>query len=199
MVVRLTRRRRRDAGIGAQVDDLGEAPGTIVADAEITHLADADQVGDHSHRLSHRRVGILFVQIVDVDVVGAEARQAFVDRAQQPLARQAASVRPVAHRVRHLGGQHPAVAIAGDEAAGDFLGGATDIGVGGVDEVDPGVARHADHERRGRLVGRPPEGQGSETKRRHLESGVAERTVLHARPSRGAVTPAQSRGGSGNS
>ena len=50
------------------------------------------------------------MDLIQVDVVGAEPPQAGVDRGENRFARQAAAVRALAHREEDLGGDHDLVA-----------------------------------------------------------------------------------------
>lgn len=144
VVVRLAHRGSIDAEPVADVADLGDAPGAVVGDAEIAHLARADQVTHRAHRLFQRSRVIFLVQIVDVDVIGAEPLQALVGRLQHPTPRQPAAIGIVAHGIGEFCREHPGVAIAGDGAADNFFGSTFRIGIRRVDEVDPGAVRLAD-------------------------------------------------------
>jgi hypothetical protein len=80
------------------------------------------------------------VEPVHVDVVGAEAAQAGVERLDHVLAMAAAAVGIAGAGVDGvLGGQHPPGPLGGDQLAGDLLAGAVGVGVGGVDEVAAGL------------------------------------------------------------
>src|SRR5437868_9046634 len=57
---------------------------------------------------------VFLVKVVDVDVISPEPLQAFLGGLQHPAPRQAGAVRIVAHRVRKLGGEHPALPIVGN-------------------------------------------------------------------------------------
>src|SRR5262249_15051445 len=122
-----------------------------------------------------------FVQIIDVDVIGAEPAQARVRRAHDPFARKPARVRPLPHRVGELGCDYPLVALVGDGAAGDLLGAPAVVGVGAVDEIDPRLARLGDDALRGRLVGRAAEHHGAEAQRGYFQAAASEIAVVHAR------------------
>ena len=61
-------------------------------------------------RLLDRRLGIEPVDLVEVDVVGAEAAERRVDGLEDVLARQASSVDVIADRVEDLGRHHHFVA-----------------------------------------------------------------------------------------
>lgn len=50
------------------------------------------------------------MDLVEVDIIGAEAAQAVVDLVEDRLARQAGAIGARAHAVEHLGGEHDPVA-----------------------------------------------------------------------------------------
>ena len=179
IVIGLADHRAVDAEAVADVADFGDPPGAVVRDAEIAHLALPDQFAHRAHGLVQRRRMVFLMQIIDVDIVGAEPLQAFVGRLQHPAPRQPAAVGIVAHGVGELGGEHPVVPAVGNRAADHLLGIAAIIGVRGVDEIDAGLARLRDDPRRGRLVGRPAEHHGAQADRRDLQAAAAELTVLH--------------------
>ena len=137
-------------------------------------------------------IGVVVVEAVDlveVDVVHAEPPQRVVDGVHDVLARQAALVGVVAHRVVDLGGDDHLVARGAEilqRPAGDLLAGAARVHVGGVEEVDPGLERRA--RRRAALlvlVEHPVAplagavGHHAEAEPRHLEAGGAEIDVFH--------------------
>ena len=84
------------------------------------------------------------VDLVEVDVVGAEPAQAGLALADDPPARVAVMFGSVAHRAVHLGREDDVVAAAGERLADDLLRLAGGVHVGGVDEVDAGVERGVD-------------------------------------------------------
>lgn len=62
-------------------------------DADVERLALADDVGEGLERLLERGLVVEAVRLVQVDVVGAEARERAVDRLEDVLAAQAGVVR----------------------------------------------------------------------------------------------------------
>ena len=64
-----------------------------LADADVQRLALADDVGERLHRLLERRLGVVAVRLVQVDVVGPEPLQRAVDRLHDVLAGEAGVVR----------------------------------------------------------------------------------------------------------
>ena len=119
VVVRLADDRRRHALRRAFGDDLGDAPAAVVRHAEVADLAAADQVADRADGLGDRRAPVVAVQVVDVDVIGGEPREAAVAGRQHPAPRQAAVVRRPGQRVADLGGEDPALAVRLDRRADD--------------------------------------------------------------------------------
>jgi hypothetical protein len=97
------------------------------------------------------------VDLVQVDVVGAQPGQGGVDLLQDGPAGQAGPARAVVHLAEHLGGQHDVLAtrIAPDRAAHDLLRGAGLIDVGGVPEGDAEVDGLLE-KRLGLVVGQGP-------------------------------------------
>ena len=127
-------------------EHLGELPGEHAGGADVERLARAHDVVQRAQRLFDRRVVIEAVDLVEIDVIGAEPAQAVVDGVQDVLARQAALVRVVAHRVEDLGGDDDAVARGEvlQRAPSDFFAHADGVHVGGVEEVDAGFQRAAE-------------------------------------------------------
>jgi arginase family enzyme len=81
-----------------------------------------DEVGERAERLLDIDVGLVAVDLVEVDPVGAEAFQRVLDLADDPAARDAALVRVIAHRPPCLGGEHDVIApAAGERLADDDL------------------------------------------------------------------------------
>jgi hypothetical protein len=84
------------------------------------------------------------VDLVEVDMVEPEPREAGVDLVQQVVAAGAGVVRPLAHRPHALGGDHHLVARHAQglqRAADELLALPGGVEIGGVDEVDPAVER----------------------------------------------------------
>src|SRR5262249_3691120 len=104
-----------------------------------------------------------------------------VGRAHDPLAREAAHVRSLSHRIGEFRGEHPLVALVRDGAAGHLLGTAAIVGVGTVDEIDARLARLSDDALCGRLVGGTTEHHGAEAEARHLQPAAPEIAIVHAR------------------
>jgi hypothetical protein len=129
------------------------------------------------------------VDLVQVDIVGAEAAQAVVDLGQDRLAGQARAVGARAHRVPDLGGDDDVVAVGEvlQRPAEDLLAGTLGVHVGGVEEVDARLDRVPD-ERAALLLAQRPDrvaaarlavGHGADGDGRDVEAGVAELDVAH--------------------
>ena len=140
----LTKRARPCASLARE--HLGELKGVHAGSADVERLAGAHDVVQRAQRLFDRRVVIEAVDLIEVDVIGAEAAQAGVDGVVDVFAREAALVGVVAHRVEDLGGDDDAVARGEvlQRAAGDLFADAVGVHVGGVEEVDAGFQRAAD-------------------------------------------------------
>ncbi|SNY46838.1 hypothetical protein SAMN05421748_10815 [Paractinoplanes atraurantiacus] len=119
-----------------RLDDRGRRR---VGGADRTDLAAAYEIGQGRQGLLQVGARIEAVDLVEVDVVGAQAAQGVLDRRHDPAAGGALPVRVVAHRPAELGGDHDAVAAALQGLADDLLGFAVRVDVRRVDEVDAGV------------------------------------------------------------
>ena len=121
------------------------------------------------------------VDLVQVDVVGAEATQAVLDLGHDPAARAAVRVRVLAHRGEELRREDDVVAAAVERLADDLLRLARRVHVGGVDEVDPGVEAAVDDPRALVVVGLAPraEHHGAEAVLADLDPGASERSHAH--------------------
>src|SRR5258708_40062429 len=82
----------------------------------------------------------------------------------------------------HLAGEHDVVAAALECLADDLLGFAPGVHVGGVDEVDPCVQGPVDDPDRVVVVGvsHGPKHHGAQAVGADLDSGPAQRAVLHS-------------------
>jgi len=124
-------------------------------------------------------VVILFVQVENVDVVGAEPAQRFLRALDHPFARKPPLVWPFAANISELGGEHPVVALVADRAPDHLLGLAARVAVRRVDEIDALILRLGDDAACGRLVGWPPERHRAEAKPRDLDAAAAQIAILH--------------------
>ena len=177
------------AVLALQVQGLGELPGVHRGRAEVADLAGLDQVVQGLQGLLQRCRVVIAVNLVEVDVVGAEPPQAVVDLGHDRLAGQAPPVRPRPHRVAQLGGNHDVVAVreVTERAAEDLLAGAVRVQVGGVEEVDASLEGMLDERAAGFLVQRPDRvaavgiavGHRADGDRGHVQAGSAKLDVAH--------------------
>lgn len=91
---------------------LHDAVGGEGRGAEVADLSRALQVGQGRQGLLVAGARVPAVDLVEVDVVDAEAAQAVVQRGDQPAARTAPVVALVTHRHGRLRGQHDVVTSA---------------------------------------------------------------------------------------
>src|SRR5688500_18323347 len=91
----------------------------------------------------------------------------------------AARIDVAASRVEALGGDYQVVAPAADQPAEDLLRLAGVVLVGGVEEVDAGVARGAEHARRLGGVGVAAERHRAHAKLGNLYAAAAKRRHFH--------------------
>ncbi len=157
--------------------------------AEVTHLAGLHLLGHHADRVLDRHAAIEPVLVPEVDVVGAEALQA-------PLERRAHVLRPavlardpaVGELEAELGRDDRLRAATGERAAEQRLVGVGPVDLGGVEEVDPELERAMDGRDAFRLVGLAvhlgragdaAHAHGAEADRRDDQSLLAECALLH--------------------
>src|SRR5690606_8404623 len=140
-----------------------------------------DEVGQDGERLLEVGAGVRALELVDVDVVGAEAAQRALDGSGDPAAGATLQVRPLAHRQTDLGGEDHLVAAPLERSPDDLLRVA--VAVRGVDEVDPCVERLVDDpDRLVRVVAHlAGEHERAECVGADLDAGPPERAVLHKR------------------
>ncbi len=132
-------------------------------DGEITNAdgADLSLLIKHAHCLGgfldgHQRVGPM--DLIDVDIVGAQAAQRFIDLPQNPLAGCVSIDLAVAPLKTHLGGDDDlrAQARGSDRFADDLLGCAEAVRRGRIDQIDALIQSGADRGDRFMLVGSAP-------------------------------------------
>ena len=89
---------------------LGELPAGHRRRAQVAGLARLDHVVQRFHGLGHGSLGVEPVDLVQVDVAGAEPGQGGVDLLEDGLAGQARAAGAVVHPAGYLGGQHDVLA-----------------------------------------------------------------------------------------
>jgi hypothetical protein len=90
--------------------------------AEIANLPPVHQVGQRGERVVDVGARLRTVDLVQVDVIRAEAPQAVLDLPHDPTARVAAVVGVVAHLGVELGGEHDVLPPARQGLPQDLLG-----------------------------------------------------------------------------
>jgi hypothetical protein len=119
------------------------------------------------------------VQLIEVQVVGAQPPQAGVDRVEQVFAAETPPVRPAAEP--DLGRHDDVVPRASlQPAADDLLRPALAVAVRGVDEGAAGLGEAVQQPMALRLADLPPERHGAQTQPADPQPGLPERNVLHA-------------------
>jgi hypothetical protein len=118
----------RDAQALGDVERLGQPRRGEVRGADGAHLAGLHEVVEGTQRVLERRVGVVVVRLVEVDVVGLQALERGLDRLADVGRREPDLA--FAHRLAELGGQHHAAALAAllEPLADDGLGLAAAVG-----------------------------------------------------------------------
>ena len=159
-------------------------------DREIAHPDGADLSLDEQceHRLGgflHRHQGIGPVDLVDVDVIGAQPPQRILDLAQDARAAGIAEHAAMLPFKSGLGGDDDARAQAalGDCLADDLLGTAEAVDRSRIDDIDAMLERRPDGGNRGGFVGSAPhpsaDGPGAERDARHRKRRARNVGELH--------------------
>src|SRR4051794_16650053 len=139
------------------------------------------------------------MELIEIDVVGAEALEAHLAGADDLLPRRAIVVRACAHRHAGLRGDEHLVAPALNRLAKDLLRQASRITVGGVEHVRTSRKSYVDKLGGFLDVGRAPlsqnlaasaEGSRTEDEGRDLQPRSSKRAILHvALPGRHPALP----------
>ena len=201
----LHRHEARPAGSAGGVLGLRELPGVHAGRADVARLAGPDDVVKRSHRLLDRRLVVPAVDLVEVDIVGAQPLEGRVDGGEQVLSREAAVVRARPRREVGLRREHVVVSAREElreQPSGDLLAAAARVHVGGVEERHARLDR-VPHDRLRILLRELPGPNGRiavahhpEADPRDPEAGRAEAHVLHqsaGRASRCTATAATTR------
>jgi len=131
-VVHLLRHARLEAGL----DHLQELPGSEVRGAERTHFSARDQLLHRPQRGLQRSGVIGLVEVVQLDAVGPQPAQAFLDRRGDPLRRKTLRFGH-AGADADFGGDARLRAAASQRAAQDPLGFTPDVRVRSIEENQP--------------------------------------------------------------
>jgi hypothetical protein len=144
VVLVLSRRVRRQAPVPRDPGGVGDLPAAEVGAADVPHLARAHDVVERAQRLLLRRARVREVELVEVDVVGAETAQARVDGIEDVSPRRARHQRSVAHRPAELGADDGALPLALQRLSEELLRpAASAVDVRGVEQRDAEVERLA--------------------------------------------------------
>jgi hypothetical protein len=170
---------------------LANSQACIETGAEIADLARLDQVVECFEGLLQRRGVVIAVDLVEVDVVGAEPGEAVIDLGHDRLAGEPFAVGAGPHGVAQLGGDHHVVAVREvlQRPAEDLLARALRVHVRGVEEVDARVQGVADQRARIGLAERPDRvaalglavGHRADGEGRDVQAGGAELDVFHGK------------------
>ena len=136
------------------------------------HPAAADELVDGEKRLLERNLGVVDVQVEQVDPIGAQATQRRVDGRRDRRGGEARMFGALADFRR----DHEVVAVAALAHPGADHGLATTrgVGVGGVDEVAAPVGVAVEDRASGRRVRGPAEDIAAQGEREDVEVGIAE-------------------------
>ena len=174
---------------GGEVEGFGELPGEHGGGADVAGFSCFDNVVERFEGFFDGGLVVPAVDLIEVDVVGAEAAEGVVDFGEDGFAREAGAVGVRAHAAVDFGGEDDLV--AGGEvfegAAGDFFAGAVGVDVGGVEEIDAGVDGGFE-EGAGLVFGQAPGmnaaardaiAHAAEADLGDFEAGVSESCVFH--------------------
>ncbi len=191
VVVVLHRDESGPAVLVGEVEGFGKLPGIHAARADVAGFAGSHDVVERGKRFFDRRFVIPAVDLVEVDVIGAEAAEAVIDFGEDCFAREAGAVDIGPHAAVDLRGEDDRVARGHflEQLADDLFAGAVGVDVGGVEEIDAGVERLFDEgpsfffgqrPRVGAAVGQAV-AHAAEADSGDFEATVAEAGVLHGR------------------
>ena len=182
VVVRLADRRAGHVQRLGHVHHLGDAPAAEVGHAPGADLAGAQQRVHGAQRLFQVHAVVIAVQVVDVEVVGAQAPQAVLAGALDPAPRVVRLVGLGAHAVAQFAGQHPVAARAVLEQLTQQAFTATHrVDIGRIDEVHAVFAGVGQDIARLGQVGLVGKHHGAQAQGRDFQRALAQRTVLHGR------------------
>jgi hypothetical protein len=110
--------------------------------ADLPDLASLDQAVHRAERVGDRHIRIGLMQLIEIDVVGAESAQAVVAGLPDVLRPRPCAL--VVHRHAELRGDDRPIAAVGECAAEEFLALGCAVDVGGIEEVDACIERGVD-------------------------------------------------------
>src|SRR5581483_838300 len=167
-----------------------QMPAGEIGGADIADLAGANELVERRQSFFDRGLGILAMQLEEIDMIGAEPLQRGVDRLDQMLARGAEAVRTGAGRKRALGGDQQAVALALDRLAEDLLRASLVIDIRAVEHRDAAIEADVDHTCSTGRIDRPPIARqpelakigAAQAEHRHLKTRTPETPDFHVSP-----------------
>ena len=186
------RQARTPAALAEQIMHAHRSPRGVVGDAHVPGAPGGDGQAQCVGRLLQGGAGIGHLDQQEVQVIGAQAGQAGVERVQQRAAG------GVSHRGPLPGspGAHPglgdqdevlAIHVLAQEHADHLLADALAVGGGGVHERAPGIEEDVELFLGLELIGVPAPGHRAQAHGGHTQAGPAESPVLH-RPNRSGST-----------
>ncbi len=143
---------------------MGDIVGRLFGGADRPHLAGLDKRIERRQRLFQRRIAVIVVRLIKIDIIGLQATQRVLHRLLNIARRQ--PLLAFAHRFAHLGGDDHLVALAallqpfaddGFRFAAPVARRPAGINVGGIDKVELIVHQRIQQAERGRLIRRPAE------------------------------------------
>src|SRR5262249_47717620 len=149
----------------------------------------ADDIVERAQALVDGRVRIRMMQLVQIDVIRAQATERGVDRLEDVLARQALVPGTRPHGAEALGRDHEVLPPALEPAAENLLGApdglevaAHRVDVRGVEERDAAGRGAIENGNGGLLVALQAERHGAEAEPRDGKPGAPETDVMHDTP-----------------
>ena len=170
-----------DAEVVGDARHPGDAPAAEIGEAEVAHLALADEVANGAYALFQGRIGDGAVEVEDVDEVRAQALQARFHRLRDPFAGLPLLIGTLATRKAELGRYDPGLPARRDGPADDLFRAHRVVDIGGIDEVDPLTSGLVDDALGAYLISLPTEHHGTEAQEGHLEGAAAESTPFSNR------------------
>src|ERR1035437_2280471 len=122
------------------------------------------------------------MDLIEIDVVGAQPTQALLTRRHDPPARVSLSIRVTPHGTMHLGGQNDLFPLGLRQCLSDDLFGLTrGVDVGGIDKVDAGIESPVNDADRLVVIRGPPgpEHHGPEAEWAYFDTGATKSTKFH--------------------
>ena len=119
------------------------------------------------------------MEVVEVEIIGAQPRQAFVDGLPHSGAGKAGFVGGIAHFHAHFAGQHHAVAAALERFSQHGFGHALVVHVGGIEKIDAVVDAGIDDALCPGLIGLRAERHGAEAGPRNHQIRSCKSQCVH--------------------